>query len=304
MSKHIYYGQKSEIAFSFKTKSSGSIQPVITTTDASLAHWYSSDGQSVLSNNTGALTFVDNTEKTITVVVDSRVIDTLTRFDSIDLTYLNIQRLTELVSNVDITGNPDLKVFFPNITIGGVNEYDCSGSNIDILDFTQTLVKGSKVIYQEAANLHKFNQPQFLWWTDHFEIPKNIIFDTLNLDKAYFKGPVIINDADFIEGINFNPSITYQYVPSLDLSNNRLLNRVAFGIMQSLLTPANSWVSVRNIGASAEDVDYMLHQLNNVVASGASGRKIYLDQNTAPTVVGLAYLAQLQSKGLEVIVDP
>lgn len=304
MAKNIYYGLKSEVAFSFKTTKNGSIAPEITTSDASLAKWYSTDGQSVIDNNIGAFTFPDDTEKTITVIIDCRKITTMDSFNGIDLTYINIQRLTGLVQRIYLSDNPNLLTVFNPIVVGGITDAIYDNTNIDILDLSQTIIADADISFLNAINMHRFMQPQLFWSAASFTLDKSIVFDTLDISNGYLKGAIAITNSDFIEGINFKNNITYQYVQSMDLSNNRLLKTIDFNIMQNLLTPANSWIKAQNIGADQNQVDSMLAALNNVVSSGAAGREIYLDGNTAPSSAGLHSKLLLELKGLTVIVDP
>lgn len=303
MAKEIYYGQKSEIAFSFKTISDGSIAPQITTTDASLASWYSSDGQSVLNNNTGALTFVDATEKTITVIVDAKAVDRIDGFRGIALTYLNFRRLTNLDSDIDLGFAFDLESFFPPIAVNKASVIHAYFNKLDVLDMSQWIIKDGIVDLSNSPVLYKYLQPQLFWSASKFVLTKSLIYDTLDLSNGYFKGQLSIVDSDFIEGISFNPSITFKLVTSMNLSSNRILGYINFGGMSGLLTPDNSVLNVNNIGASTAQIDLMLQELNNVMPSGPVGRSANFANNSIPSASGLVYKAQLEAKGLSVIVD-
>lgn len=187
-----------------------------------------------------------------------------------------------------------------------INEIDFTYTQIEVLDFTKTIFKDSKILLAKVNNLYFFTQPESAWSVTNFKLTDSTIYNTLDLSKMSIVGGggVAIVDNWFLEEILFNKFADYSNFKSIIIENSTLLKYVDFSFMAGALTLVDSSLKVRDIGATQADVDKMLNDVKGIaVDSGQSNRVFDLSGNATPSAQGLLDKAYIESLGINVLTE-
>lgn len=283
--------------FTFKTTFEGTVSFSITKT-GDPAIWYMGDGTIYANTNDVTHTYVDGSEKTVSVAVGAFAeVTGLGTFANKQITFFDASSLINLGGLLLMNLNPNLSQFFmPDIHNGNFSfNINFNQTGLESLDFKQIKLSSTRIFVNQCPNLTSVNianiQSGFLLFNAaNSNLTGNITLPNVVYVSSGSNTGIDLRNNPLLTSITF-PNNT-QIATSINASNCNLTGTLDFGTFTCQTVTLNNnplLTSILNIKGSA---DFNCHSCNitgalDMSAKTGSGFLIWFYNNPLLTSVTL-----------------